>query len=79
MSKGTYIIVYQQIAQIVLAAIWLRQMDFLYIPRQLWKWTQSPDTRHPGLNRAFQDIHVLKLLDIKRNIKKIPSSFAGQP
>ncbi len=85
-SKGACIIVYQQIAQIVLAVFRLRQMDFLNIPKQLWKWTQSPDIRHPGLNRAFQNIPVLKLraqavklaVGNIRNIKKLSSSFVGQ-
>ena len=38
----------------------------------------TPAIRHPGSERAFQDIHVLKLLDCGWNIKKISSSFAGQ-
>ncbi len=39
--------------------------------------TQLPVTRHPGSKRAFRDIHVPKLLDTLRNIKKLSYDCAG--
>ena len=36
--------------------------------------TQPPYTRHPDSERAFPDIHVRKLLEAARNIKKISQS-----
>ena len=48
----------------------LCQMDFLNIPAKLWRRTQPSDIRHPGSDRAFQDVHVPELLDTYGTLRK---------
>ena len=78
MLKGAYHRLRGQIAQNVPEAVRLRHMDFLNIPARLCKRTKLPSIRHPGLLRAFRDIHVPKFMSIERNIKKISYDSARQ-